>query len=67
MRHGIYIGRAPGLRGKRAILLPGNNAHEVRAQFSDRSLRLGRRWLGFGLHTFLIGAFKPDPEVDFNV
>jgi hypothetical protein len=68
MRHGTYIGRAPALRGKRALLyLPGRHPYQVRAQFDDRSLRLGRRWLGFGVHTFLKSAFKLDPEVDFDV
>jgi hypothetical protein len=66
MRHGTYIGRAPALLGKRALLLPGKNPYQVRAQFNDRSLRLGRLWLGFGLHTFLKSAFKLDPEVDFD-
>ena len=59
-RRGTYIGPIEKLKGKTALLLPGDSC-VLRAQFDDMDTGYGLGW-----HTFSKANFELHPKVDFD-
>ena len=69
MESGTYVGPITALKGKRALLNPGDGGNRVLAQFNFYPPELNENndggpynFLCFGWHVFNRGSFEIDPR-----